>query len=202
MKKLFIILTLGLLFAACAKDNTESMEDRNFNKLFGGKPYIGTARGVRSQPGTADYTWNGEGRVAVIEASGDSVSVVFMADFADEGEINLKFRGKIDGSDLRLEAAGSTSYFLITNEQIDGKIENASQSMVFDGILQRGKADMTLSVYFKQTDGAFPAGSTLNLQLNTSREIPNDEDNDAGCQMRLVPIWSPNGITMGMVPDC
>ena len=202
MKKLLILFTVGLLLASCAKDDSENSGDQTFDKLFGGKPYVGTARGVRSQPGAADYTWNGEGRIAVIEASGDSVSVVFMADFDDQGEINLKFRGKIVGPDLRLEAAESESYFVISNEQIDGKIENAAQRMAFDGIFQRGKANMDMTVYFKQADGAFPQGSTLNLTLNTSREIPAEGDDESGCKLRLVPIWSPSGVTMGMVPDC
>jgi len=30
----------------------------------------------------------------------------------------------------------------------------------------------------------------------------NDVNDTEGCQMRLVPIWSPSGMTMGMVPDC
>lgn len=202
MKTRLILFTLVLLFVSCAKDDAENMGAQRFDELFGGKPYVGTARGVRSQPGVADYVWSGEGRVAVIEASADSVSVVFMADFDDEGEINLKFRGKIDGSNLRLEAEGSESYFTISREQIDGKIENAAQRMAFGGILQRGKADMSMSVYFKEADGAFPQGSTLNLTLNTSREIPDEGDDESGCALRLVPIWSPNGVTMGMVPDC
>lgn len=202
MKKLFTIFMVSLLFFGCSKDDSTPMADGNFDELFGGRPYKGTARGVRSQHGEADYTWNGEGRIAVIEASNDSVSVVFMADFDDQGEINLKFRGKIHGSDLRLEAADSENYFVISQEKIDGKIENAAQSMSIDGVFQRGKADLIMSVYFKETDRAFPAGSTLNLQLNTSREIPTENDNDSGCGVRVVPIWGPNGMTMGMVPDC
>lgn len=202
MKKLFTIIIVSLLFVGCSKDDSTPIADGDFDELYGGKPYKGTARGVRSQPGEADYTWNGEGRIAVIEATNDSVSVVFMADFDDQGEINLKFRGKIHGSDLRLEAAESESYFVISQEKIDGKIENVAQSMLFDGIFQRGKADLAMSIYFKQTDGAFPAGSTLNLQLNTTREIPTENDDDSGCGVRVVPIWGPNGMTMGMVPDC
>jgi len=202
MKKLWMILAVGLFCTGCSKDNSEPLDEGNFSQLFGGKPYRGTARGVRSQPNAEDYIWNGDGRIAVIEATNDSVSVVFMADFDNDGEINLKFRGKMDGADLRLEAADTESYFVISQQKIDGKIENAAQNMSFDGILQRGKADLAMSVYFKKADGTFPAGSTLNLQLNTSREIPAENDNDSGCGVRVVPIWGPNGMTMGMVPDC
>ncbi|WP_353126320.1 hypothetical protein [Parapedobacter pyrenivorans] len=202
MKNLFIIFAFGFLLIGCSKDESKVIENDNFETLYGGRPYVGTARSIRSQQNVADYTWNGEGRVAVIESNNDSISVVFMADFDDEGEINLKFRGKMHGSELRLEAEGSDNYFVISQEEIEGQFENAGQSMAFDGVFQRGKVDLNVNVLFKQTNGAFAAGSTLNLQLNTSREIPTEGDNGPGCNMRLVPIWGPAGMTMGMVPDC
>lgn len=202
MKVLIRILVLSLVLVGCSKDGDEIAPKDNFSDLFGGKPFKGTAEGVRINEGDENYTWNGEGTVAVIEASGDSVSIVFMADFGEEGDINLKMRGKVEGSNFLMESEGSASFFRIVNEKITGDISNDAQEMNFEGTLREEQANMKVRVYFKETTGAFPKGSSLNLTFKTSREVSEDDDSGEGCQMRMVPIWGPNGMTMGMVPDC
>lgn len=74
--------------------------------------------------------------------------------------------------------------------------------MRFEGMMKKEQAKMTAQIYFKEASDPFPKGSTLSLSFDTNREVSDDDDDGSGCQMRLVPIWGPNGMTMGMVPDC
>ncbi|MEJ5089257.1 hypothetical protein GEO21_04325 [Sphingobacterium faecium] len=196
-----LLLVFFLLLTGCTKDTSEQDADQTFNETFGGQPFKGTAIGIRSQNGADDYTWKGEGRVALIEATADSVSMVFMADFGDLGEMNFKVRGKYDQSTYRMDTTDPNIFFRIIDEKITGTLNNAQQEMSFQGTLRNETASMVMRVNFKEENGPFPKGSSLKLSFDTRRSIDNN-DNGQGCQMRLVPIWSPSGVTMGMVPDC
>jgi hypothetical protein len=196
-----LLLVFFLLLTGCKKDTSEQDANQTFNETFGGKPFKGTATGIRSQNGADDYTWKGEGRVALIEATADSVSMVFMADFGDLGEMNFKVRGKYDQSTYRMDTADPNIFFRIIDEKITGTLTNTQQEMSFQGTLRQETANMVMRVNFKEENGPFPKGSSLKLSFDTRRSIDNN-DNGQGCQMRLVPIWSPSGVTMGMVPDC
>lgn len=198
---LSLVIACLLLLSGCTKDDDGQDANQNFNEVFGGKPYKGTAIGIRSQDGVENYTWNGEGRVALIEATADSVSIVFMADFGELGEMNFKVRGKYDHSTYRMDTTDPNIFFRITDEKITGAIDNAQQEMAFEGTMKREMTTMRMRVSFKEANGPFPKGSALDLTFDTHRR-PDDNDNGEGCQMRLVPIWSPSGVTMGMVPDC
>ncbi|MHC8948839.1 hypothetical protein [Sphingobacterium hungaricum] len=201
--KSIIKLCIGILvFTSCTKDSEEINSKENFTARYGGKPFVGTAKGARSQDGVTNYTWNGEGRIALIEALGDSVSMVFMADFGDKGEINFKVRGKFDESTYRMETSDPTIYFRILEEQITGSIKNAGQQMLFQGSMQQEQVKMTMQVDFMEENGPFPKGSSLNLSFDTNREVSENDGDGSGCGTRLVPIWSPSGVTMGLVPDC
>lgn len=196
-----LLLAFMLLLTGCAKENNEQEANQNFNETFGGTPFKGTATGIRSQNGADDYTWKGEGRIALIEATADSVSMVFMADFGDLGEMNFKVRGKYDRSTYRMDTTDPSIFFHIIDENISGAIKNKQQEMSFEGSLKKETASMTMRVNFKEENGPFPKGSSLKLTFDTRRTI-DDGDDGEGCKMRLVPIWSPSGVTMGMVPDC
>lgn len=190
-----------ILLSACSKDNGGQDTNQNFNETFGGKPFKGTAKGVLLEDGVESYTWNGEGRVAFIEATADSVSIVFMADFGELGETNFKVRGKYDISSYRMEPTDPNIFFRIIDGKITGAIDNAQQEMSFEGTMRRETTVMHMRVNFKEENGPFSKGSTLDLTFDTRRTI-DDNGDGGGCQMRLVPIWSPTGVTMGMVPDC
>ncbi|PRD48432.1 hypothetical protein C5745_04295 [Sphingobacterium haloxyli] len=192
---------VSILFLGCTKEDGQDIEDDDFSAYYGGTPFKGTASGIRLQDDQDNYTWEGTGRVALIESSLDSVSLVFMADFGNEGEINLKMRGKTEGSAFRLETEDPSNFFRVIDGKITGSTENHLQKMFFEGSMEKEQVNMAVEVQFKEAEGAFPKGSRLRLRFNTSRNI-TDNDNGSGCQMRLVPIWSPNGMTMGMVPDC
>ena len=185
-----LLLAFILLLTGCAKENNEQEANQNFNEIFGGTPFKGTATGIRSQNGANDYTWKGEGRIALIEATADSVSMVFMADFGDLGEMNFKVRGKYDRSTYRMATTDPSIFFRIIDENILGAIKNTQQEMSFEGSLKKETASMTMRVNFKAENGPFPSGSSLNLTFDTNRTI-EDGDNSEGCKMRLVPIWSP-----------
>lgn len=202
MKK--IVLLIGcILFLGCTKENDENINRDNFTEEYGGKPFKGSVAQELTGEGFEDINWKGDGMITLIEASDDSISVVFLADFGNQSEINFKMRGKVDGLNFRFEDDGSASFFRIVNEKISGNSESAVQKMRFDGTMKKEHAKMTAQIYFKEANGPFPKGATLSLNFNTSREISNNDDGDvSGCQMRLVPIWSPSGVTMGMVPDC
>lgn len=204
MKYIFYLSTIfiALALGACSKsDQQENQED--FVSIYGGKPYKGTAKGERSANGTTNYRWEGEGRVALIEQTADSVSLVFMADFDEEGEINFKVRGRYDGQHFYTADQDDPSiYFEVSEERITSNITNDVQKMQFGGRLGREKADLTMRVEFLEASGIFPAGSELELRFETARDLATDDGDGSGCSMRLVPIWSPSGVTMGMVPDC
>lgn len=199
--RIWLLCLSAIVLMGCAKEDPENGTEKDFVAFYGGAPFRGTAVAVRSQNGADDYRWEGEGSVFLMEESPDSVSLVFIADFDEQGEINFKLRGKYEGLSYKLEAEGTADYFHVVNQKISGLIDNAEQNMQFDGTMQEGNAKMSVQVQFKQTSGAFPAGSTLDLVFDTRRDVEDSEDTD-GCQMRLVPIWGPNGMTMGMVPDC
>lgn len=201
MKKLLWIM-MPILWLGCAKDDSEDGTKEDFVAFYGGTPFKGTAEAVRSQNGMDDYRWQGKGSVILMEASPDSVSLVFIADFDEQGEINFKFRGKHEGLSYKLEAEGTANYFRIVNQKISGLIDNAEQKIQFDGTMQEESTKMSIMVQFRQANGAFPAGSTLALTFDTRRDVEASGDGTDGCQMRLVPIWGPSGMTMGMVPDC
>ena len=202
MKK--IVLLIGcILFLGCAKENDENTNFKNFTEEYGGKPFKGSVTQVVTGEGFEDINWNGDGMITLIEASDDSISVVFLADFGNQSEINFKMRGIVDGLNFRFEDDESASFFHVVDEKISGNSESTVQQMRFDGTMKKDQAKMTAQIYFKDANGPFPKGANLKLDFNTSREITNNDDGgDYGCQMRLVPIWSPSGVTMGMVPDC
>lgn len=185
-----LLLAFMLLLTGCAKENNEQEANQNFNEIFGGTPFKGTATGIRSQNGANEYTWKGEGRIALIEATADSVSMVFMADFGDLGEMNFKVRGKYDRTTYRMDTTDPSIFFRIIDENITGAIKNTQQEMSFEGSLKKETASMTMRVNFKAENGPFPSGSSLKLTFDTRRTIA-DDDNGDGCEMRLVPIWSP-----------
>lgn len=191
-----------LLFAlGCAKDEGVADRSDNFIESYGGTPFKGEAKGIRSVNGEANYTWTGDGRIVLMESTADSVSILFMADFGDEGEINFKVRGA--HRDLNFQAGGEdpTQAFTVNDGQLRGKIINQDQSIDFNGDLQREKAIVHMHVEFLEETGVFPANAVLDLHFDTQRKAAEADDTE-GCQMRLVPIWSPSGMTMGMVPDC
>lgn len=191
----------ALLLLGCGKDDHSDINREDFVSLYGGKPFKGTAIGLLSEAGQTTYTWNGEGRIALIEATTDSVSLVFIADFDDEGEINFKVRGAYDGTQYST-GRDQSSYFNVQDQQIDGLIINEDQRMTFQGKMEKEKATLNMRVEFLKETGSFPQGSLLDLTFETTREIVAGDEDGEGCQMRLVPIWSPSGVTMGMVPDC
>lgn len=84
MKNIINLSMVIFLLSSCAKDSEEIKGQEDFVNMYGGKPFVGTAKGIRSQNGVTNYTWKGVGRVVLIEALADSVSVFFMADFGDE----------------------------------------------------------------------------------------------------------------------
>ncbi|MGH2622479.1 MAG: hypothetical protein ACRDE7_02340 [Sphingobacterium sp.] len=198
-----MILIVSIFFLGCTKENDENNTRDNFTGKYGGKPLNGSVTQVLTGEGFEDINWNGEGMISLIEASDDSISIVFLADFGSQREVNFKMRGKVDGFNFRSGDDEPASFFRIVDEKITGNSESAVQEMRFDGTMKKGQAKMTAQIYFKETNHPFPKGATLSLKFNTSREITNSDGGDvSGCQMRLVPIWSPTGVTMGMVPDC
>ncbi|NQD72031.1 hypothetical protein HP439_14995 [Sphingobacterium shayense] len=202
MKK--IVLLIGcILFLGCAKEIDENTNFKNFTGEYGGKPFKGSVTQVLTGKGFEDMSWDGDGTITLIEASDDSVSVIFLANFGKLGELNFKMRGKVDGLNFRIEEDESASFFRIVNEKISGNSESAAQDMRFDGTMQREQAKMTAQIYFKEASDPFPKGSTLRLNFNTKRKVMINDDGDvSGCQMRVVPIWTPDGLVMGMVPNC
>jgi hypothetical protein len=96
----------------------------------------------------------------------------------------------------------SDIFFRIKDQTINGKFISEAQEMSFDGNLRRDKGQMKMVAIFKQETESFPEGTGLELNFDTSRDITENDDGGSGCQMRMVPIWGPNGMTMGMVPDC
>lgn len=192
-------ILLFALLPGCSKDDT-AITTKDFTTLYGGRPFKGSAAGIRSQSGRETHRWGGEGRVAVIEVSRDSVSLVFMADFAEVGEVNLKIRGAYQGNGF--QATGPSLDFSIVDGKISGNAVNEQQRIVFSGTIAPETSKLDMRIEFLQGQEGFPEGSVLELNLDTSREHGDSSGDGAGCNMRLVPIWSPSGMTMGMVPDC
>jgi len=197
--RLPFFLALICLIISCSKSDQQNPDDNNFATVYGGKPYKGSVVGVRSAGGTETHRWEGEGRIVFIEPKADSISMVMLADFGSVGEINLKLRGAYRGTGFFAE--NENIKLQIKDAKIAGNVTNAAQRMLFDGSLTPERSDLVLMVEFVQGQEGFPPGSKLEMTFDTSRKV-DDDDNDGGCEMRLVPIWSPSGVTMGMVPDC
>lgn len=191
-------LFLFIFLLACSKEDPQPMED--FVTLYGGAPFKGTAVGIRSVSGSETHRWDGTGSIALIETSPDSVSLIFMADIADIGEVNLKVRGAY-GRD-HFQATGPDHDFSISDGKVDGHVANDQQAITFGGTMSRGQSVLAVRVEFLQGQEGFPGGSALELHFDTRRDLDDDPDGGEGCGVRLVPIWGPSGMTMGMVPDC
>ncbi|KGE16199.1 hypothetical protein [Sphingobacterium deserti] len=203
MKNNFLTLCIAtalLLLTGCSKDGDGPSDNDDFVSLYGSKPFKGEAKGQRLLNGQVNYNWEGEARIALMEPTADSVSLLFLADFGDEGEINFKIRGAYNDGNFRAGESDPNSMFAINGNTLTGTIVNSSQSMNFNGSFEREKASVAMRVEFLEEIGAFPKNAILNLTFETSRDMTTD--NGEGCEMRLVPIWSPSGVTMGMVPDC
>lgn len=203
MKKIKLICVLFLMLQGCAKDNDTTSSRNNFESLYGGKPFKGSAKVVLEREGFDKLTWNGDGLVALVESSSDSISIVFLADLGKNNEINLKLRGKVDGPNFSFNGPNASTFFHIVDKAITGNLSNPAQEMRFEGTMNEQRTRLNAEIYFKQANDPFPQGAKLYLTLDTKRAVVVDgDDNGTGCDMRVVPIWSPTGITMGMVPDC
>lgn len=202
MKNILYSILLLTMFAACSKDENHDFENMTFQELYGGRPYRGTAKAIITGVGATEQTIDGDGRIVLMDETADSVSLVFLADFGKTGEVNMKLRGKQDGNSFRVEGDNIPGFFRVSNESIQGNIDNPIQTMKFAGTLKREQGILQLEVYFKEATESFPQGSSLKLHLETSRKLPQEGDDTSGCQTRVVPIWGPNGMTMGIVPDC
>ncbi|GGC14397.1 hypothetical protein GCM10011386_02660 [Parapedobacter defluvii] len=199
---LFIPFTLWMALAllmGCSKDENEQLGKGRFGEQFGGTPYRGDATGELFVDDELIYVWEGSATVSAIEQTADSVSLVFLANFGDEGEVNLKMRGRDHNGDFLLESPDGVLH--VVDSKISGRIENTAQTIALSGDVHERYVSADIEVLFNQGTDVFPAGSMLKLAFRTSRETEDTGDGD-GCTMRLVPIWSPNGMTMGMVPDC
>ncbi len=188
-----------LLLLGCSKDNMPD-QGGDFATRHGGNPFKGSVVGIRSASGAETHRWDGAGRVAFIEQTADSVSLVLMADFDAVGEVNLKIRGAY-GNDS-FQATGSNLDFSIANGNIQGNAASRQQQFTFTGSITPTKSILNVRVEFLEGQEGFPQGSALELAFDTAREQPDGADDGTGCNLRLVPIWSPSGVTMGMVPDC
>jgi len=195
----FTLLMATAMLMGCSKDENEPLGEGRFGDQFGGTPYRGDATGELFIDDELVYVWEGTATVSAIEQTADSVSLVFQADFGDEGEINLKMRGRDHNGDFILESPGGI--LSIVDGTISGRLENAAQTIALSGDVREQSVFADFEVLFNQRTEVFPAGSTLKLAFRTSREAEHTGGGN-GCTMRLVPIWSPNGMTMGMVPDC
>lgn len=202
MKKVMLAVMgfYALSCTHCSRDSSDAEQD-TFIRVYGGKPYKGESKGEFYVDGVKKQSWKGSATLALIEAEGDSVSLFLGADFGNQSEVNLKVRGKQEGTNYA-RMKGHTDQFTIKGDQINGHFENPDQLMRFNGKLKPGQTTVTVQIRFLRTSGVFPAGSELMLSFDASRKVEQSGENDSGCQMRMVPIWSPNGMTMGMVPDC
>ncbi len=194
----FTLLMAIALLAGCGKDESEQLVGGRFGEQFGGTPYRGDATGELMIDGELAYVWEGTATISAIEQTADSVSLVFQANFGDEGEVNLKMRSRDHYGNFLLE--NPDAVLQIVDGAISGKIENAAQTIALSGDIRDRHALADMEILFNQRTDVFPAGSTLTLAFRTSREVEHTDGD--GCAMRLVPIWSPSGMTMGMVPDC
>lgn len=193
---------VSILFLGCTKEDDQARDDEDFHSLYGGTPYKGTVHGGIALDGGNELDLSGEGSIALIEDTRDSVSIVFLSDIEELGEINIKIRGKYDRNSFYTGNENSDIYFKITDQTINGEFISETQEMVFDGKLEREKGQMKMIAIFKSETESFPKGTRLELNFDTSREVTENDDDGSGCRMRMVPIWGPNGMSMGMVPDC
>lgn len=190
-----------IVFMGCSKSEKPQPAQSRFGDQFGGTPYLGDATGELFIDGSLRYTWEGNATVSAIEQTADSVSLVFQANFGDAGEINLKIRGRDHNGNFLLESPGAV--LRIIEGDISGMFENAAQTISFSGDVRERYVFADVDVLFNESTDVFPSGSTLKLAFRTSREVEGgDPSGGDGCTMRLVPVWSPTGLTMGMVPDC
>ena len=200
----FAIVASAMMFVSCSKSEKPQSTPDSFGSQYGGTPYRGDATGKLFTDGSLQYTWEGNATVSAIEQTADSVSLVFQADFGDEGEITLKIRGRDHNGSFLLE--NPNEVFRIVNNDIFGELENDSQMLSFSGDFRERHVFADVDVLFHEDTGVFPAGSTLKLAFRTTREIavedPGTSNGGNGCTLRLVPVWSPSGMTMSMVPDC
>ena len=200
----FATVLAFVVFMGCSKDEKPHTSQSSFGDQFGGTPYRGDATGKLFINGSLQYTWEGNATVSAIEQTTDSISLVFQANFGDEGEINLKIRGQDDNGNFLLESPGTV--FRIIDNDIFGQFENDAQTLSFSGDFRERHVFADVDVLFIESTDVFPAGSTLTLAFRATREIavdaPDTPNDGNGCTMRLVPVWSPSGLTMGMVPDC
>lgn len=187
------------MLVGCSKDENEQLSKGRFGEQFGGTPYRGNATGELFVDDELIYVWEGTATVSAIEQTADSVSLVFQANFGDEGEVNLKMRGRDYDGDFLLE--NPDAVLRVIDGTISGRLENPAQTIALSGDVHDRYVNADIEVLFNQSTEVFPAGSTLKLAFRTAREVEHTGGGD-GCAMRLVPIWSPNGMTMGMVPDC
>ena len=204
LSTLAVVFTI-LVFMGCSKDEKSQPTQNRFGDQFGGTPYLGDATGKLFVDGSLQYTWEGTATVSAIEQTADSISVVFQANFGDEGEINLKIRGQDHDGNLLFESGEDA--FRIIDSDITGQFDNETQALSFSGDFRERHVFADVDVLFHESTDVFPAGSTLKLAFRATREIavdapPNTPDSGNGCTLRLVPVWSPSGLTMGMVPDC
>ena len=199
MKKI-VFLIVAIISLGCSKDSNQP--DQGFTSLYGGVPYKGTVIGRVSIDGGNELALSGKGSIALIEATKDSVSIVFLSDLNRLGEINIKIPGKFDGDSFYMEDENPNIYFKVTDQNIDGKSISESQEMTFQGKLERERGQMKMVAVFKQETESFPKGTRLELNFDTNRDVSNNNGDVKGCPTRLVPVWSPTGVVMGMVPDC
>ncbi|MBD1431444.1 hypothetical protein H8B06_01290 [Sphingobacterium sp. DN00404] len=201
MKKIMLFM-VSILLLGCTKEDNPARENEDFNSLYGGIPYKGTVQGRISLDEGNALDLSGDGSIALIEATSDSVSIVFLSDIDDLGEINIKIRGEFNSKSFHMGKESSGIYFRVVDQIINGKFTSETQDMVFEGKLEKESGQMEMVAIFKEETESFPEGTRLELNFDTSRKITENDDDGPGCQMRMVPIWDPNGMTMGMVPDC
>lgn len=199
MKKILFLL-VSIVSLGCTKEN--DLPDQSFTSFYGGIPYKGTISGSVSIDGGNELDLSGEGSIALIEATKDSVSIVFMSEINRLGEINIKIPGKFDGKSFYMEDENPGVFFKIIDQNIDGKSFSDNQETIFEGKLEKERGQMKMVSVFKQETESFPKGTRLELNFDTNRDISNSDGDVGGCPTRLVPVWSPHGIVMGMVPDC
>ncbi|WP_432709742.1 hypothetical protein [Pedobacter sp.] len=198
--KNIVLLIVAMLSLGCTKENDQPNQD--FTSVYGGVPYKGTVSGTVSIDGGNEFALSGKGSIALMEATKDSVSIVFLSDLDKLGEINIKVPGKYDGNSFYMEDENPNIYFKIIDQNIDGKSISDRQEMTFKGKLEKESGQMKMIAVFKQDTESFPKGTRLELNFDTNRAISNSSGDVGGCPTRLVPVWSPNGVVMGMVPDC
>lgn len=102
-------------------------------------------------------------------ASGDSASIVLLAEFGKGNQTNFKIPGRVDGSNFHYEDAISASFFQVVAGKISGNSENNVQRLLFSGDLKRESAKLEVEVTYKEASDPFPAGFTHQLEFYTIR---------------------------------